>query len=137
MRKGFTMVELIVVVVIVGILAALSVPMYTDYVRRSKAAEVPFNLKVISQMQIAMKEDTGEFATEIVTLKWFTQNGTALGRFYEFGTSGVETCDSGTYDAPLPIALAEAWAIQPDESLPEWRSACMGMDLNVVLATPF
>ncbi len=137
MRKGFTMIELIVVVVIIGILATVSIPMYTDYVRRSKAAEVPFNLKTISQMQIAMKEDTGEFAAEIVTLKWMTQNGTVIGKFYEFGTSGVESCDSGTYDNPVPIALAEAWAIQPEESLPEWRSACMGLDLNVILATPF
>jgi len=136
MRKGFTIIELVVVVAIVGILAALSVPMYTDYVRRSKAAEVPSNLKAIAQQQIAYKEEMGDYATQIQTLKWITQNGTEFGRFYEFGTNGVEDCDPGTYDTPVPIGLAEAWSIQPEESLPEWRSACMGIDLNVALAKP-
>lgn len=137
MRKGFTVIELVVVVLMVGILAALSFPMYTDYVRRSKAAEVPTNLKTIAQQQIAFKEEMGDYATEIATLKWTTQNGTVIGKFYEFGTSDFSACDPGTHDAPVPIGLAEAWAIQPEESLEEWRSACMGIDLNVILATPF
>ena len=135
MKKGFTMIELVVVVVIIGILAAISVPMYTEYVKRSKAAEVPFNLKVIAQAQLALKEDPalGRFATEIETLKWTTQNATTAGRFYQFGTSGVEDCDPGTFDDPLPIGLAEAWAIQPDEVLAEWRSICMDINLNLSL----
>jgi prepilin-type N-terminal cleavage/methylation domain-containing protein len=136
MRKGFTILELVVVIAIIGILAALSLPIYSDYTRRSKTAEVATNLKAIAQIQIAFKEQTGEYATDIFTLQWATQNGTVFGRFYEFGTNGVEDCDPGTYENPVPIGLAEAWSVQPEESLPEWRSACMGIDLNVALAAP-
>ncbi|SUA48949.1 Fimbrial protein P9-2 Pilin [Neisseria zoodegmatis] len=61
MQKGFTLIELMIVVAIIGILAAIALPAYQDYTARAKVSEV---VLAASQCRTAITEasQTG-FAT--------------------------------------------------------------------------
>lgn len=52
-NKGFTMIELMIVVAIVAILASVAMPMYGSYVQRGKIAEATTNL---SGLRVSMEQ---------------------------------------------------------------------------------
>ena len=68
-NKGITLIELMIVIVIVGILASISIPTYRGYMQRARRADAKTALEQLRAAQEMRRAEYGSYSTSIVALR--------------------------------------------------------------------
>ena len=159
-QKGFTLVELMIVVVIIGVLAAVAIPMYTGSVKRAKASEAVTALGSIrSAMRVYHAEHgaynfTGAVAEKSVLIDaagvepggvGYTQpsldltSGDLTGRYFDYRCYYFTTIAAESFtikaNGPGGTTMGANAATKADEVLDIARTIDEGGDISKVAVT--
>ena len=78
-NKGFSMIEIVVVLIIVGILAAFTIPVFVNVIEQTKAQSAKSNLLAIAAAQQKYFEDNNAYCTASCTTTATINNNLHLG----------------------------------------------------------
>lgn len=101
-QSGFSLVELMIVVAIIGLLAALAVPRFQSFQAKARQSEAKNNLSHMYTLAQSYYGENDTFKATIATIGFRTDGGATKTR-YNYDYSGEDTTFTGTATAKKSI----------------------------------
>ncbi len=91
-QNGFTLIEVLIVVVILGILASIAVPTYLRYVKRGYASDAKVSMKAILSAASMYEQETSNWPTDVELLETqgYLELDPSIKRKWQFEISPTE-----------------------------------------------
>ena len=102
LQRGFTLIELMIVVAIIGILAAIAIPNFTRFQAKSKQSEVKTNLKAVFTAAKSYFAERDTFGSTFNDIGYAAEPGGRYKFFYNSSTAG--NTSSGCTNATTAVA---------------------------------
>jgi len=125
-EKGFTLIELMIVVAIIGILAAIAIPNFMNYQCKAKQSEAKVNLGNIRTAEEAYYAEYDNYTTSLTDIGFDTK-GTAkyVYTIDDIVTSTVATDDAFTASATgASVGKGDSWTITHTGALEIQTNGC-------------
>lgn len=124
-QDGFTLVELMVVVAIIGLLSAVAVPNFKKYQAKAKISEAKLQLSAIYTAEVSFYSDFGLYANCLRYMGYDPSNETAS-RYY---ATGFFTNGAAARQAAMSTAAQNSGMLLA--SCPDAQAAALGTAANV------
>ena len=116
-QKGFTLIEIMVVVAIIGILAAIAIPNYISYIKKSRTVEAKNFLSVIRTLEEVYKDEYETYSSSLTEIGW-----TAPPSPKYYVTTSITSADTDSFTARVSgnidfDADTDAWTINQSGTL--------------------
>ncbi len=101
-NRGLTLIELLLAVVIVGILAAIAIPVYNSYMQQARRADAKTALEQLRAAQEMWRAEKGGYSTDVTGVELITTMGapsTTISPYYTWQFSGTLNVNSFTAEA--------------------------------------
>lgn len=121
-KKGFTLIELMIVVAIIGILAAIAIPNFMNYQCKARQSEAKSNLGAIRVAQETYMAEKNTYADAIGDIAWEAKGTTDYTYSITAGTSSAFTAQATA--ANFKGTDTDTWTIDQDGTLSNTANAC-------------